>query len=170
MRPEHLLQVAVMKLAREVITAPHRIRAFDRSKNESGMQHLNEAARGIRKGTPDTELIVNGRSINIELKARGTKHLKSHQPTDAQEQEMQNLRDAGAYAACAWSLVEVVEHWRAAGVPMSNIAHEWAAGRDREAEMPKPARKRKSLGGPRKDKPSSSAIRRFEAVRSKTMC
>lgn len=167
MGPEHLFQIAVIKMAAQIITAPHRIRAFDRSANRGGMQHLNEATRGIRKGTPDTELICAGRSINIELKARGTKHLKSHQPSEAQEQEMANLRAAGAYAACAWSMVEVIEHWRDAGVPMSNMAHEMAEARDQAATKPT-AKKPRAAGGPRKDKPSASLLGKVAAMRKET--
>jgi hypothetical protein len=126
--PEHKLQIDVVKLAHEVIEAPHRLRAFDRTKNFSSRQHLHEAARGIRAGTPDCELVFEGRSINVELKAG------DNDISDNQEREMDMLRRAGAYCGVAWSCVEVVEHWRAAGVPMVPSADIIALDRDLKRE------------------------------------
>ena len=134
LKPEEVLQIAVLKLARDVITVPHRLRAFDRSKDFSGRAHIFQKNKGIRTGTPDLELIVEGRSINIELKAPGTKHLASHQPSQHQEEEMALLRGAGAYAGAAWSCVDVIEHWREAGVPMIGAAWEIAHMRDQIIE------------------------------------
>ncbi len=134
LKPEEVLQIAVLKLAREVITAPHRLRAFDRSRDFSGRAHIFQKNKGIRTGTPDLELIVDGRSVNLELKAPGTRHLASGQPSQVQYEEMRLLEAAGAYAGVAWSCAEVVAHWRAAGVPLVSIADEIAAGRDRTIE------------------------------------
>jgi hypothetical protein len=127
--PEAALQIDVLKLSKEIIEAPFRLRAFDRSRDFSGRQHLNESERGIRTGTPDTELLCAapacfGRSINIELKAGNNK------PSREQETEMDLLRRAGAYCGVAWSCVEVVEHWRAAGVPLCPNADLIALDRD----------------------------------------
>jgi hypothetical protein len=161
---EHALQRAVLKLAKDVITVPHRIRAFDRSRNFSGTQHLAEASRGIRKGTPDVELICAGRSINVELKRPGTKHLKDRQPTDAQLAEMAALRAAGAYADVAWSLAEVVGHWRAAGVPMLNSAD--IVAQDRDLKLVGAAPRKGGVGRARKPRPSVSEITRWEKFRA----
>lgn len=169
MRPEHTLQVATIKLAGLVIDAPFRIRAFDRSRDFSGMQHMAEATRGVRTGTPDTEVICTGLSVNVEIKAPGTKHLKSHQPTEAQEKEMALLRAAGAYAGCAWSLVEVVQHWRAAGVPLRPNANLVALDLDlkvqtrieRAAAKPKAVRRAKPV------RHSVAKMARIYAIRSR---
>jgi hypothetical protein len=134
LKPEERLQVAVLQMAKEVIMVPFRLRAFDRARDHSGRAHMMQANKGLRSGTPDLELIVAGRSINTELKSPGTKHLASHQPTPAQEEEMRLLRAAGAHAACAWSCVEVLAHWRAAGVPLSPVADRLALDRDLRME------------------------------------
>lgn len=170
MTPEHSLQVGVVKMAREIISIPHRFRCFDRSKNASGMQHMHEATRGLRAGTPDTELVVrcNFVGVNVELKKRGTKHLKAYQPSDKQKAEMQNLRDAGAYAECAWSLVEVAEHWHAAGVPLVPHWRAYAEAHDAMAATPA-ARKARSQGGAMKDKPSARLLAKVGAMRRETM-
>jgi len=160
LKPEEVLQVAVLKLAREVISVPFRIRAFDRSKDFSGHAHIFQKNKGLRTGTPDLELIVAGRSINLEMKAPGTKHLKSHQPSDAQMEEMRLLREAGAYAEAAWSCAEVVQHWRAAGVPLCSIADEIAAGRDRTIECRAPAKPKRTTR-PRAKRDDPAAIRRM---------
>lgn len=144
---EHTFQTAVIHLAARVIFAPHRIRAFDRSRNNGGFQHLSEANRGVRKGTPDVELLCAGRSVNVELKAPGTRHLKSHQPSDAQREEMALLRAAGAYADVAWSCVEVVGHWRAAGVPLTPGADAVAAATDASLAVRLAAPKKKRAAG-----------------------
>ncbi len=152
MTPEHALQVDVCKLSKEVIIGPFRLRAFDRSRDVSGHQHLAEANRGVRVGTPDTELIHQGRSINVELKAGRNK------PSKQQETEMILLAAAGAYVGIAYSCAQVVEHWRAAGVPLTLNADLVALDRDLKRQgrvmrrdatasgsRPKPRRARKTV-------------------------
>jgi hypothetical protein len=160
LKPEEVLQIAVLKLAKEVISGPFRLRAFDRSRDFSGRAHIFQKNKGLRTGTPDLELIYAGRSINVELKAPGTKHLASHQPTDQQKEEMRLLREAGAYAGAAWSCLEVVQHWRAAGVPLCAIADALAEGRDRTIECGKPP-KTKRTTRPRAKRDDPAAIRRM---------
>lgn len=165
---EHTFQAMAIKLAAEVIAVPHRIRAFDRSRDQSGTQHLHESGRGVRKGTPDTELICAGRSVNVELKKPGTRHLKAYQPSEAQKAEMRNLRAAGAYADVAWSLTEVVGHWRAAGVPLSAAADALAEARDRSLmeriANPKKVRKGQGFGGGRIAKKPTQRALRFDRI------
>jgi hypothetical protein len=168
---EHKFQIDVVKLSREVIACPFRFRSFDRSRNHSGTQHLNEATRGIRKGTPDTETIALvepgacGISVNIELKDPTKKGLKAGDPSDDQVQEMQFLRAAGAYADVAYSCAEVVAHWRRAGVPLTPMADVVALDRDlkRDGRAAKSKAVAPKSYKPRRPKPGQSAINRHNA-------
>ena len=173
---EHTFQISTKKLARECLVGGYLFRAFDRGRNASGTQHLNEAARGIRKGTPDTETVQNGFSCNVELKQWGKKHLKAFQPTDAQEQEMQALRDAGAVAGCAWSHAEVLVYWRMSGFVLHPLADEYAAARDRKfALLMSPdadgvVKKPRGVGRRMVEKPQAATLRKMAAMRARTMC
>lgn len=164
--PEHVLQQAAVRLAKIIIIGPHVFRCFDRTKDFSGTQHLWEAARGVRSGTPDSELVFEARSINVEFKAPGTRHLKSHQPTENQEREMAALRAAEAYAGCAWSLAELVEHWRAAGVALIPSADVVAMTMDAEV-LAKIAGTVVTKKAPRKarGRVTAAQVRRAEAFR-----
>lgn len=87
--PEHVLQVQCKIFCKEAIDAPHSFQAFDRSTNNSGTQHLWESNRGVRKGQPDTLLIIYGHPIYCELKVPGGK------PTEHQEAMGREIRAAG---------------------------------------------------------------------------
>lgn len=165
--PEHTFQKAAMVMAKKIITAPHRFRAFDRSKNGKGMQHLHEAQRGIRKGTPDTEIICGTakfHSVNIELKKPFTGHLKNYQPKQDQIDEMANLRAAGAYAAVAYSCVELVDHWRSAGIPLAATADVYAAWVDDRLrvrlDVSTPCKPKAATRPPRQRNPTAADIAR----------
>ena len=166
-RPEHAFQRAVIVMAGRIITGPHRIRAFDRSRNVGGLQHLHEASRGIRKGTPDVELLAMTPggliSDNAELKKPGTGHLKGYQPTPAQENEMAALRKAGAFAGVAFSCMEMVDRWEEAGVPMIPAARIYALDADArlDAKISTPPKTRK----PRTVKETPDKIRKFNRLR-----
>ena len=155
MTPEHALQIDVMKLSKEVIVGPFRLRAFDRSKNFSGRQHMHEANRGIRSGTPDTELVYAGRSINVELKAG------ANDKSGQQDIEMELLAKAGAYCGVAWSCVDVVEHWRTAGVPLTRMAHVVALDRDLKRESRRKTVAPQRTAKPRTKRDDPAAIRRM---------
>jgi hypothetical protein len=101
--PEHVLQVQCKIFCKEAIDAPHSFQAFDRSSNGSGVQHMYEANRGIRKGQPDTLIIYNGWAIYCELKAPGNK------PTSYQEEMGLEIRRAGGHWFWANSVVRYMD-------------------------------------------------------------
>ena len=164
-KPEHTFQISVKKMAAEVIIEPHLFRAFDRSKNASGMQHMHEAARGIRAGTPDTEILFARGAVNVELKKWATGHLKAYAPSEAQEREINLIRSLGLVAGVAHTHRDVIELWREAGLRLSPIADKSAEARDASfaAKMPELPKKRASK--PMEKKPSSAKIRRVNALR-----
>lgn len=55
---EGILQKHWKLFVRDAVTAPHEAFAFDRSKATGQFSHAREAARGIRRSTPDTLLAV----------------------------------------------------------------------------------------------------------------
>lgn len=136
MSPEHKFQISVMKLAAEAISEPHLFRAFDRSRNhrgdKGGSTHLAEENRGIRSGTPDTEVLFAGGAVNVELKQWGTGHLKKFEPSTFQKREIGFIRALGLMAGVAYTHVEVLALWREAGLRLSAAAEQYAEGRDRE--------------------------------------
>jgi len=167
-KPEHALQIRIKKWVRECVTAPHCFLAFDRSQRREGANggstHLAEKARGIRSGTPDTVLCVDGRAIWIELKAPTTKR----GPTENQEDVGDDLVKAGQFWGWCNSVTGYYGLLCQAGVPMASMASLWAENADLRAGVglkPKPKRAYK----PRAPKPTPSRIRAIEKARRETL-
>lgn len=159
MRPEHLLQTHVGKFVRSAVTVPHFFECYDRSKDHSGTQHLWEANRHIKAGTPDTALIVDGRIYRVELKAG-----KNH-PTERQFQILEQIRDAGGRASwcnCVERYGEILFAWMVPLAPNWRIQaqHHDALIASRLAKSPTPKKSSK----PRAGKPTASRVRRVQEI------
>ena len=67
---EHILQRGVVIFCKRCVAVPHEFAAHDRAAPKSEHDHIWQAARGIRTGWPDTELLLaGGRTFRVELKA-----------------------------------------------------------------------------------------------------
>ena len=111
---EQILQRHVKLFVRDAVTAPHEFLAFDRAKATGKFSHMREAGRGVRKGTPDTLLLVLGfPPLWVELKAPGSK------PDEAQMEVGLALVAVG----CRWEWCATVRsYWGVLadlGVPMA---------------------------------------------------
>ncbi len=121
-RPEHRLQIAVVKWCRNQVTERHVLLCFDRSKPHSARQHLWESQRGIIAGTPDAVLCLGSAraAIWLEFKAPGGK------PSENQKELGARLRSIGH----PWEIVASVDELRALldgwGVKLAGTA-QWAA-------------------------------------------
>lgn len=151
--PEHNLQVQIKKWARECIAEPHVFLAFDRSRARGDFTHAREAARGLRRGTPDTVLMFRARWMWVELKAG------KNTTSDAQDLLHGEMSAIGHNVRVCWS---VTDYWRccvAEGVKMVQWAEARADGLDAlltgeglpKAKSAKPRQ-------PRTKRPSSKAI------------
>ena len=66
------LQRALKWFVARAIAVPHVFACHDRGAPRSEHEHIVEAARGIRRGWPDTELVLpKGRTFRCELKRYG---------------------------------------------------------------------------------------------------
>lgn len=159
MRPEHLLQTHVGKFVRSAVTVPHFFECYDRSRDHSGTQHLWEANRHIKAGTPDTALVVDGRVYRVELKAPGNK------PTEKQLERIEELKAAGACAGWAITVegyAVMIFMW---GIPLApnwriQAQHHDALIASRLAKAPTP----KKASKPRAAKPTASRVRRVQEI------
>lgn len=158
--PEHLLQTAVGKFVRTAVTMPHRFACFDRSENK-GRRHLWESHRHIKKGEPDTELLVQGfPAIRVELKAPG------NTPDDNQKEQGRQIIAAGhlwGWCSSVRGYGYVLEDH---GVPLARnweiqAAHHDALIAAAMAKQPAP----KKASKPRARKPSPGQVKRAEAAR-----
>ena len=70
--PEHTLQKHIMQFVREELPGSEFF-SFDRSAAYGQWSHARQKARGVRRGTPDTLLIAQGKHVWCELKAPGNK-------------------------------------------------------------------------------------------------
>ena len=164
---EHFLQVALVRFVREAVAAPHQFLAFDRSKASGAFSHMREKARGVRAGTPDTLLIVEGKPVIwCELKAPGNK------PTPEQIAMGDSLMALG----CWWSWVTSVDayfEWiRSIGVEMRANAeflamHADAGVRSKIAAAETKAGTAPKSYKPREVKPTAARLRKVAAVRSR---
>lgn len=153
-QPEHKLQVQIVKYARDCVACPHFFFAVDRSQKHGDLQHVFEAARGIRTGQPDTCLLWDGRALFVELKVAPNK------PSDAQIFVLGQIKAAGSGAEVAYSVTDYHNHCLAAGVPLRSTAELHAEHLDRlleasRAKIKTPARAYK----PRAPKASAAKIK-----------
>jgi hypothetical protein len=73
-QPEWALQRGVLRFCKRAIDGPYEAACHDRGRARSAMEHIGEAARGLRHGWPDLELVLpKGRTFRCELKAPGAK-------------------------------------------------------------------------------------------------
>jgi hypothetical protein len=121
-KPEHTWipretwrQEKAVVFVRDAIVGPHMFLALDRSRAKSPKEHLWQARRGVRKGTPDTQLILpGGRHIWFEFKADGQKVVAG----DDQDLMLQALRDLGDAAAWGVTIEDLRLFYLAEGVPL----------------------------------------------------
>jgi len=137
---EKLLQSSCCKFAEHCIDGPSDLMAHDRSKAATPQAHMWEAQRGIRKGTPDMQILVPGLAVFCELKVKGNK------PTPAQIQRGEAIAAAGHFWFWATSVTEFGKGLARAGVTLTRAAPIVAADYDAKLEaralrVPKAARK-----------------------------
>lgn len=132
--PEHILQVRLNMWVREAVTAPHEFMAFDRSSASGQFTHEREAAAGIRRGTPDTELCLSGRlPIWAELKDPRIPNLSDEvfaKRWPDQWRRGQDLIALGHDWRWFQSIVPYYEWLYDLGVPMANNARFLALHKD----------------------------------------
>ena len=166
---EHILQVALVRFVREAVSAPHEFMSFDRGKAAGQWSHMREKARGVKAGTPDVLLLVEGKApIWCELKAHGNK------PTEQQTDMGNRLMAVG----CWWSWVTSVStfyDWiRSIGVEVRANAEFLAMHADAGVLSKIAAAETKAGKAPRSYKPavakaSAARVRRVNAVRERVM-
>ena len=70
--PEWAVQRGIMRFCKRAIACEFEFASHDRGRARSEMEHIFEAARGIRRDWPDVELaLAGGRTFRCELKAPG---------------------------------------------------------------------------------------------------
>lgn len=164
---EHTFQVRLRKWVREAVATDHEFMAFDRSQASGQFTHDRERSRGLRKGTPDTLLLVKGFApIFCELKAKG----EVVKPGSAQDEMGLALMAVG----CWWSWCDRVQTYCAwlqtIGVPLRANAEFLALHADGStdtliAKAEAKAGKAPKSYKPRAAKPTAARLRRGEAVR-----
>lgn len=115
-------QEKAVVFARGAIVGPHKFLAHDRAKASSPNAHGWQARRGVRKGTPDTQLILpGGKHCWFEFKAPGQRV----KPGDDQDLMLQDLRLLGDAADWGVTILELLHFWTANGVPLAaNAAYQ----------------------------------------------
>jgi len=108
-------QEKAVVFARDAIVGEHKFLAHDRAKAASANEHGWQAKRGVRKGTPDTQLILpNGRHVWFEFKAPGQ---KVH-PGDDQDLMLAALRKLGDAASWGVTIEDLRRFYAVEGVPL----------------------------------------------------
>ena len=155
---EHQIQVKVKQWALECVPGPKVFIAFDRSRAQSMTQHIREKARGLRKGTSDTLLMVgNLPDMWVELKRPGNK------PDDDQQAFGTDVQEVGrlwGWADSVEGYARLIQSWGVPITPMALLRAEHldrvlAAGALRREESPKPSRRTSRARTP---KPSRAAL------------
>jgi hypothetical protein len=155
-RPEWALQVQIKKFVREYVACQHEFVAHDRSQNVSGKQHMFEAARGIRKGWPDTELLwEGGRSFRCEMKWAPNKV----RPDDDQGRLILRLNALGHPTRWVTSVHQYWSEAAAIGVPFHLGAEKRASYFDEMLLARHIARKRVGPSKPRAPTPTKRALK-----------
>jgi hypothetical protein len=152
-------QEKAVVFARDCIVGPHKFLAHDRARN-AGKEHLWQAKRGVRKGTPDTQLVIQrGRHIWFEFKSKGQR------PDEDQRLMLNDLLDLGDMVDWGVTIDDMRQFYMACGVPLTADAEYRAMvldglvdSRIARAEGALPA-KQKKRSAPRKSPPRFSATR-----------
>ena len=157
--PEHRLQIAIKKWVRECVVTPHVFLAFDRTRKTSMLQHIAEAARGIRAGMPDTVLLLpDGKSIWVELK------WGKNTTSDRQDELHREMGAIGHPVTVCRSVDEYACLLEINHVVMPRMAMEMAAALDRALIFAAPGKKLRSS---RPMKPRADAARIAATARAR---
>lgn len=108
-------QEKAVVFARDAIVGPHQFIAHDRAQARGDKSHLWQWKRGVRKGTPDTQLMLpNGRSLWFEFKALGSRV----DDDDDQGRMLTALRAMGHAASWGVTIEDLRRFYEAEGVPL----------------------------------------------------
>lgn len=166
---EHILQVALVRFVRESVSAPHEFMSFDRGKAAGQWSHMREKARGVKAGTPDVLLLVEGKApIWCELKAPGNK------PTEQQIDMGNRLMAVGCWWSWVTSVSTFYEWIRSIGVELRANAEFLAMHADAGVLSKIGAAETKAGKAPRsykpaEVKPTAARLRKVNAVRGRVM-
>lgn len=161
--PEANLQTQIRKWVRENVVAHHVFLAFDRSAKKTALQHIMEARKGQRSGTPDVCLLVEGAAIWTELKA------PAGVLSVLQKELHAEMNIAGFHVSVIRSVRGYADDLVARHVHLRVAALERADALDRLLGAPALRLGKTALGKPRVLKPSPSRVRRAETIRQKVM-
>ena len=154
LKPEERFQVYAVRRLRDILPRDCEFRAIEQGILLSGtkQQRINAWQRllnkGVKAGTVDLHFWWQRHYVAIELK------VGSNTATDAEEQFINAIVRAGFYGGVAWSAMDVEQHLKAAGIPLSGTM----AGIDERLAVEAPPRKapKKPSGKPRA-KPTTRA-------------
>ena len=156
--PEHALQVAIKRWVRENVLRPHVWLAFDRTRKTSAMQHIAEANRGLRAGTPDTVLMIDGAAVWVELKA-------GRNTTSEQQDELhKEMAGVGFTVGVCWSVEQYAYELHARHIALRAGAFDRAQAADAKLAAPKVAKKGRKGRAP-KAKPEPSKLAAMARLR-----
>lgn len=164
---EHILQVALVRFVREAVSAPHEFMSFDRGKAAGQWSHMREKARGVKAGTPDVLLLVEGKApIWCELKAHGNK------PTEQQIDMGNRLMAVGCWWSWVTSVSTFYEWIRSIGIELRANAEFLAMHADDGVLSKIAAAETKAGKAPRSykpvvAKPTAARLRKLNAVRGR---
>lgn len=164
--PEHRLQVQLTKWVRACVPMPHFFAGLDIAKKASAITRMQDKARGVISGVPDTIMLVAGLPvIAVELKAPGNR------PTPRQFEVGEAIRAAGHVWGWCDTVTGYFELLRSLRVPLDARAGFWAAHYDafltgaairrEEGKTGKVSVRRFAA------KPSAARVAKAEALRSR---
>lgn len=114
-QPEWALQRGVLRFCKRAIDGPYEAACHDRGRARSALEHIGEAARGLRHGWPDLEIALpKGRTFRCELKAPGV----SIDEKGEQYRILQSLTGLGHPATWANSVYTFATMALSLGVPL----------------------------------------------------
>jgi hypothetical protein len=157
-RPEWTLQTKIKAFVREFVACEHEFVAHDRSFDKTGMQHLFEEQRGIRRAWMDTSLaIMGGCTFRCELKFPPNKVVAG----DDQHKLIARMNKLGHPTAWTDNVEGYMVAAMAAGVPFrpgalarARYLDEWL-----RATFAKRSAARKKGGAGAPPRPSKGALR-----------
>lgn len=143
-RPEWTLQTKIKAFVREFCACEHEFVAHDRSFDKTGVQHLFEAERGIRRAWMDTELAIQGGvTFRCELKWAPNRV----KDDDEQGRLIKRMNELGHPTAWTDSVAGYYRLAFAAGVPWrpgtaarASYLDDWMRATFAKASAPKKAR------------------------------
>ena len=167
---EHILQRGVVVFCKRCVAVPHEFAAHDRAAPKSEHDHIWQAARGIRTGWPDTELLLaGGKTFRVELKAPKITLDEDGRQADV----LIRLNDLGHQASWANSVTMYGAECERFGVPLrgnwrtvAQLIDEHVAAEIRK-EQAKPAREPAvvKLRTIRRGRATVAQIKKAEAAR-----